>query len=75
MSDVVVSVRVSRELREELRRHGVRVSEVVRRALEEELRRRRLERLKKAAANLGVFFAKMPDEEIVERVKRVRMER
>ncbi|MGC8912097.1 MAG: hypothetical protein ACP5K8_08475 [Nitrososphaeria archaeon] len=75
MSDVIISVRVPRELKEELRRHGVKVSEVIRRALVEELRRRKMEKLKESAAQLGNFFAKMSDEEIVESVKRARMER
>ncbi|MEM1581419.1 MAG: hypothetical protein QXK89_02775 [Candidatus Bathyarchaeia archaeon] len=75
MSDAIISVRVSRELKEDLKKHGVKVSEVIRRALEEEVRRRKMEKLQEAAAKLGGFFASIPDEEIVESVKRARMER
>lgn len=75
MSDVVISVRISRELREELRKHGVKVSEVVRRALEEEVHRRKLKSLHEAAVKLGDFFAKIPDKEIIEGIKRARMVR
>ncbi len=74
MSDAIISVRVSRELKEELKKYGVKVSEVIKRALEEEVRRRKMEKLQEAAAKLGEFFARMPDEEIVESVKRARME-
>jgi len=40
---VTVSTKVRRELKEEAERLGVRISEVLRRALEEEVRRRKLE--------------------------------
>ncbi|MEM1998095.1 MAG: type II toxin-antitoxin system CcdA family antitoxin [Candidatus Bathyarchaeia archaeon] len=75
MSDVVISVRVPRELKKELKRHGVKISEVVRKALEEEVRRRKLKRLQETAAKLGEFFAGIPDEEIIRSVKMARMER
>ncbi len=42
---ITVSSKVSRELKEEAERLGVRISEVLRRALVEEVRRRRLEGL------------------------------
>lgn len=75
MSDAIITVRVSKELREELKKYGVRVSEVVRKALEEELRRIKLKKLQEAAVKLGDFFSKIPDEEIIEGIRRVRMER
>ncbi|MCS7120010.1 MAG: type II toxin-antitoxin system CcdA family antitoxin [Nitrososphaerota archaeon] len=75
MSDAVISVRVPRELKKELKKHEVNISEVVRRALEEEVRRRKMKRLQEAAAKLGEFFAGIPDEEIIKSVKMARMER
>ena len=38
MKPVTVSAKIPKDLREKLERHGVKVSEVVRRALEEEVR-------------------------------------
>jgi len=67
-----IVVRVSRELKESLSHYGIEVSEVVRKALEEEIRRRRFEELKETAARLADFFAKIPDEEIVESIREMR---
>lgn len=50
---VTVSTKVRRELKEEADRLGVRISEVLRRALEEEVRRRKLEELEKRLEKLG----------------------
>ncbi|RLE77107.1 MAG: DUF4145 domain-containing protein [Thermoprotei archaeon] len=48
MSTEVLSVRIRRDLKEEVARLGINVREVVERALEEEVRRVRVEILKKA---------------------------
>ena len=44
---ITVSTKVRRELKEEAERLGVKISEVLRRALEEEVRRRKLEELER----------------------------
>ena len=75
MSSVIVSVRVPKELREELKKYGVNVSQIVRKALEEEVKRRRIEELKEAAGRLGELFANIQDEAIVEAIRRMRDER
>ncbi len=75
MESVTLSVRVPRKLKEELTWYRVEVSKVVRRALEEEIRRRRLEELRKVAAELGGFFSKIPDEKIIKSIKEARAQR
>lgn len=75
MNDATITVRVPRKIKEELAKYRVNLSEVLRRALEEEIRRRRREELRAIAAQLGEFFAKMPDEEIVKSVREARESR
>ena len=70
--DVTVVVRVSREVKEDIRRYGIEVSKVVRKALEEEIKRRKLEELKNAAGRLGDLLAKISDEEIVKSIRETR---
>jgi len=72
MKDATITVRVPRKLKEELAKYRVNVSEVLRRALEEEVRKRRREELKAAAAELGEFFSRIPDEEIVKSIRETR---
>ncbi len=66
---VVVSVRVPRELKEEAERLGIRVSEVLRRALEEEVRRRRLELLSKELDKVSEVLEKIDVERFVRHVR------
>ena len=75
MKDATVTVRVSRKLKEELAKYGINVSDVLRRALEEEVKRRRREELKAIASDLGEFFSKIPDEEIVKSIREMRGKR
>ena len=75
MNSVTVTVRVPRRLKEELSRYGVKVSKVVRGALEEEVRRRRLEEFERIAGELGELFAKVPEEEIVKSITEMRRSR
>ncbi len=66
---VVVSVRVPRELKEEAERLGIRVSEVLRRALEEEVRRRRLELLSKELDKVSEVLEKINVKRFVRHVR------
>jgi len=68
MSDTI-TVRVPRELKEAIRKYGIRVSEVVRRALEEEVQRRREEEVEEALDKLGASLSKISREEIVRTVR------
>lgn len=62
---ITVSSKVSRELKEEAERLGIRISEVLRRALEEEVRRRRLEALRGRVEELAPALEKIDVAEIV----------
>ena len=75
MGSVTISVRIPRELKEKIDRYGVKISEVVRKALEEEVRRRELEEAAEAAEELGKLFSRMPDDEIVRIIKEYRRAR
>lgn len=75
MKDTTITVRVSKELKEDLRRYGVNLSEAVRESLKEEVRRRRLEDLRKVAGELGELLAEIPEEKIVESVRETRRSR
>ena len=69
MRYVTVSAKISRELYEKLKKHGVPVSRVIKRALEEEVRRREEEEIKKALAKAQSILQKIPPEEIIEAVR------
>ena len=56
----VISVRVPQELKDDLKRYGIEVSEVTRKALEEEVKRREREELQGMAEELGEFLEKIP---------------
>lgn len=75
MEKVTISVRIPKEVKEELSRYKIEISRIVRKALEEEVRRKKLEELKKAARKLGDLFAKIPNEEIVKNIKEKRKSR
>lgn len=75
MTGVTITVRVSEQLKEEIQKYGVNLSEVVRKSLEEEVKRRRLRELEKVADALGELLAKMPEERIVESIRETRRSR
>jgi post-segregation antitoxin (ccd killing protein) len=75
MMSVTVTVRIPKELKEEAKRHGINISHVLRRALEEELRRRKMEEVEEAAKRVGELFSRIPEEEIVNWIKKARKER
>ena len=72
MNSVTISVRIPRELKKKIDSYGIKISEVVRKALEEEVRRRELEEAVKAAEELRELFSRIPDEEIVRVIKEYR---
>ena len=65
----VISVRIPPDLKDDLKRYGIEVSEVTRKALEEEVRRREREELQGMAEELGEFLEKIPRERIVEGIR------
>ncbi len=75
MDYVTVSAKVSREFYEKLKRLGVPVSRVIKRALEEEVRRREEEGIREALSKAQRVLRKIPPEEIVDAVRSSREER
>jgi len=75
LSYVTVSARIRRELYEKLRRYGVVVSDVIRKALEEEVMKREDEEVMKALKKAQEILAKIPPEEIVNVIRSSREER
>ncbi|MBO3755448.1 MAG: type II toxin-antitoxin system CcdA family antitoxin [Candidatus Brockarchaeota archaeon] len=67
-----ITVRVPRQLKEEAKRHGIKLSQVVRRALEKEVRRKRIEEARRAAGELGELFSKVSEKEIVRSIREAR---
>jgi len=72
---VTVSARIRRELYEKLKRYGIVVSDVIRRALEEEVRRREEEEVAKMLDKAQEILARIPSEELVEAIRASREER
>jgi post-segregation antitoxin (ccd killing protein) len=65
----IISVRVPQELKDDLKRYGIEVSEVTRKALEEEVKRREREELQRMAEELGALLEKIPRERIIEGIR------
>jgi antitoxin CcdA len=65
----IISVRVPPELKDNLKRYGIEVSEVTRKALEEEVKRREREELQRMAEELGALLEKIPRERIIEGIR------
>jgi len=72
---VTVSAKIRRELYEKLKRYGISVSDVIRRALEEEVRKREEEEIKRALMKAQEILKKIPCEEIVNVIRAGREER
>jgi len=72
---VTISAKVKRELREEARKLGINVSEVLRRALEEEVRRRKIEKLKAELDELSPILEKVSIDRVIKSIREDREER
>lgn len=70
--NITITVRIPKEVKNDIQRYKIKISKVVRKALEEEIKRRKLEELKEAADRLGELLAQIPDEEIVKTIKETR---
>ncbi len=75
MSWITVSAKIRRELYEKLKKYGIPVSEVIRRALEEEVRKREEEEVREALKRAQEILMKIPPEEIAAIVRSDREER
>ena len=70
MSDyITVSTKVRRRLKEEAERLGVKISEVLRRALEEEVRRRKLEELEEKLDKVGEALDRIDIDRVVKSIR------
>jgi hypothetical protein len=74
MSDVL-TVRVSKALREKVRRYGISVSKITREALEEEIRKHERRELADAVGEMKTLLSKIPDDEIVRAIRESRDQR
>ncbi len=72
---ITISTKVRRELKEEAERLGIRVSEVLRRALEEEVRKRKLEELEKRLNEASETLDKIDINRIVQSIREDRESR
>ena len=72
---VVVSIRLRRELREEAKRLGIDLREVVERALEEEIKRRRRRELEEAIEDILRGMRGISEEEFREVIREWRRRR
>jgi post-segregation antitoxin (ccd killing protein) len=72
---VTVSAKVKEELWRKLKKYGVNISEVIKRALEEEVRRREEEELGELLDEASRVLRKLSEEEIVEAVRWSRVTR
>lgn len=72
---VTVSVKIPREVKEKLEGYGVKISEVVRKAIEEEFRRVVVEELKKEIEKNRDIIDKISTEFIVESIREDRERR
>ena len=75
MSTAVLSVRVRRELKEEVEALGLDVKSIVERALEEEVTKRRLQESRELAAEALDAMSEVSVEEWVRAVRETRHER
>lgn len=72
---VTVSARIDKALREKLKRYGISVSKVIRRALEEEVRKAEEEEIRKILGRIGRILEKIPEEEVVKSIRENREKR
>ncbi len=75
MGYVTVSAKIRRELYEKLKRYGVPVSDVIRRALEEEVKRREEMEIAEALMKAQGILKRIPPEELVDAIRASREER
>ncbi len=75
MSMVVVSVRIPKELKMKAKNYGIKISEILRRALEEEIRKRELEEIQDLLDKFKKGMENVSKEDIISVIKESREER
>ncbi|MFI5421797.1 MAG: type II toxin-antitoxin system CcdA family antitoxin [Nitrososphaerales archaeon] len=71
----VITVRVDGETKRKIKKHGINVSETVRRALQREISKREEESLQRALDEAGQILRKIPEKDIVRLIRESRDER
>ncbi len=71
----VISIRVPDETKRDIDRYNIEVSSVARKAIEEEIRKKKLEEAAEAAEELGEYFSKIPEEQVLQWIKEDRRTR
>jgi len=71
----VISIRVPDETKRDIDKYNIEVSAVARRAIEEEIRRKKLEEATEAARELGDYFSRIPEEQVLQWIKEDRRAR
>jgi len=61
-----VTIRIPDEMKEKIKKYGIEVGDVSRKAISAEIKQRELEEARKAAAELGEYFSQFPKEQILE---------
>ncbi len=74
-SYITVSAKIRRTLYEKIRKYGINVSEVIRRALQEEVARREEEELRRMLEEAGKILGKVPEKRLVEHIRSSREEK
>jgi antitoxin CcdA len=71
----VITVRIDRETKRKIKKHGINVSETVRRALQKEISKKEEENLRHALDEAGRILRKIPEDEIIRVIRESRDER
>ena len=71
----VVTVRVTKSLKQKTQKYKINISETVREALEEEVKKHEDEEFAQAFATMKAILQKIPDEEIIKAVRESRDQR
>ncbi|MGQ9469600.1 MAG: type II toxin-antitoxin system CcdA family antitoxin [Nitrososphaerales archaeon] len=72
---MTISVKVPPELKEKIKKLGIKPSKLMRKAIEEEVRRREVERIKEEIEMMRPILSKISIEEIVKSIKEDRERR
>lgn len=72
---VTVSVKVSEELKEKMKKYGIKPSEVLKRAIEESIKKEEIKRLKKEVDSIKQILDKIPEEDIIRSIREDRENR
>lgn len=72
---VVVSAKVPKEVKEELKKQNVNISKLVREALENEIKKRRVEALKRRYSEIKPILDKISAQEVTQLIRKDREQR